>query len=225
MKTAVYVEGLNLYHGLAKPLNCKWVNLQSYFDSQFGHDEIAQIYFFQAIVNGPAQKRQLMYFKALQTLERVTIIEGRMKQKDLVCQVSSCRTKPKFERTYVSHEEKETDVAIAVQMVHDAHQKQFEKMILVTADTDLLPAVKIVRSANPNCHIKLLIPALAKERYGGAQRMKDSVDSVSHPSVTKFVSAQFPKIVRQQPLIEMPDAWSIITQADAQRALERLSQR
>jgi uncharacterized LabA/DUF88 family protein len=43
-------------------------------------------------------------------------------------------------------EEKETDVNIAIRMVSDAYQNRYDVCYLVSADTDLVPPLQLIRS-------------------------------------------------------------------------------
>jgi uncharacterized LabA/DUF88 family protein len=43
--------------------------------------------------------------------------------------------------------EKGIDVAVAVDLVHLAMRRQFDALVLFSADTDLLPAIELIRSA------------------------------------------------------------------------------
>ena len=47
-------------------------------------------------------------------------------------------------------QEKGVDVGIAIDLIRDAITKQCDKIVLVSSDTDLLPAVQIIKSENIN---------------------------------------------------------------------------
>jgi hypothetical protein len=51
---------------------------------------------------------------------------------------------------WTSYEEKETDVNIAVALVADAAAAAFEIALIVSADSDLCPAIRTARSLNPS---------------------------------------------------------------------------
>src|SRR5438105_9573589 len=44
--------------------------------------------------------------------------------------------------TWIGHEEKETDVAISTNLVADAFRNRFERALIISADSDLGPAIK-----------------------------------------------------------------------------------
>jgi uncharacterized LabA/DUF88 family protein len=49
--------------------------------------------------------------------------------------------------TWLGHEEKETDVHIAARLVADAHTDQFDRAIIITADSDIASAINIVQAS------------------------------------------------------------------------------
>ncbi len=46
-----------------------------------------------------------------------------------------------------TYEEKETDVRIATQIIADAYQKNCEFAIVVSADSDMIPAIELAKEA------------------------------------------------------------------------------
>lgn len=50
---------------------------------------------------------------------------------------------------WVTYEEKETDVAIAVAIVEDAATRAFDTAMIVSADSDLCPAIRAARRLHP----------------------------------------------------------------------------
>ena len=57
-----------------------------------------------------------------------------------------------------SHEEKETDVNIALYLLDAAYQDLYDRALILTADSDLAPAIRMVRKRFPQKSIKLLQP-------------------------------------------------------------------
>ena len=52
-----------------------------------------------------------------------------------------------------THEEKETDVRIATQIVADAYEKNCDIAIIVSADSDMIPAVELAKAAGQKLFI------------------------------------------------------------------------
>ncbi len=77
-------------------------------------------------------------------------VMGHFKNKDRECR--SCNAQ------WVAHEEKETDVSIAIYMLKGAYKNEYEKAILITRDSDLVPAVKMIRTEFPAKEIVVVAP-------------------------------------------------------------------
>ncbi|MDR3490846.1 MAG: NYN domain-containing protein [Gammaproteobacteria bacterium] len=161
-KVAVYVDGFNLYHGLVnlqKP-HLKWLNLRSLAEKFIDHksETIEKVYYFSAIatfMDKETTLRHRTYIEALET-NGVEFIGGNFKDKWLDYKNKHIQIKWK------KHEEKETDVNISIHMVRDAIKKRFDKFILITNDTDIVPAIKMAKSENSSLQFKLLTPPTLK---------------------------------------------------------------
>lgn len=75
---------------------------------------------------------------------------GRFKEKDSWC--------PNCQRSYVSHEEKESDVALASKLFEVCQTDEAETIILMTGDTDLAPAVRACRRLFPTKMVFFAFP-------------------------------------------------------------------
>jgi uncharacterized LabA/DUF88 family protein len=157
-KVAVYVDGFNLYHGLKnlKKPHLKWLNLRSLAEKFINRssETIEKVYYFSAIathMDNDTVQRHKTYIEALEA-NGVEFVGGNFKKKWLQYKNNHIEIKWK------KHEEKETDVHISIYMVRDAMKKKFDKFILVTNDTDIVPAVKMARSENSALRFKLLTP-------------------------------------------------------------------
>ncbi len=150
-----FVDGFNLYHAindLKKPY-LKWVNLWK-LSSVFirpKSQQLLSVYYFSAYADWrpDAKVRHLSYVKAL-IAEGVTPIMGKFKNKDREC--LKCHSK------WQSHEEKETDVNIALALVNLAYQNKYDRALLITNDSDQAPAIRMVRNLFPNKNITTIVP-------------------------------------------------------------------
>lgn len=210
-RTIVYVDGFNLYYGVLKSSPAwKWLNLASFFDGLRVDDEIVRICYFTAIVDegramSETRDRQKRYLKALGSLDRLEVILGKYQPREVKCR-ATCR------QPYQVPEEKKTDVNIAVRMISDAIDGAADRLILVSGDSDIEPAIKWIRSRFPKIKITVYIPQLpddAKQRRNDSYRQMN-VDAKILP-ITSFVVHQFPKVV-QLPgggVVEKPKEWSL----------------
>lgn len=170
IRTAAFVDGLNLYHGLRDEglLKFRWLNVEGMVDSlaadaggRLGKslDVTRVVYCTSMVANKQAARRQDIYLQALeQHCSRVEIVKGSYQEKKRECQ--DCGAEVGFQT------EKQTDVNLAVEMVKDAAEsvdKRADIQLLLTGDTDLLPAIGAVRSYGVEV-VVIAPPARARAR-------------------------------------------------------------
>lgn len=155
MRVSVFVDGFNFYHAvddLGKH-HLKWVNIRTLCEQFAPRPQytLNHIYYFSAFATWrpDAYARHREYVKALKSVG-VTTVMARFKEKFRQCY--TCKSKWK------DHEEKETDVNIAVFLVREAHRDSYDRALLITGDSDICPAVRIVRSDFPSKEIRILAP-------------------------------------------------------------------
>jgi len=159
-RSIVYIDGFNLYYGAIKGGPNRWLDLEKYFRKLRHDDEVKRIYYFTAVVSGSPRKDQAIYLRALATLPLVEIRLGRFKLKDVECRVRACTFAG--QKLFKMPEEKQTDVAIGIQMVLDAVDDNCDRFVLVTGDSDLLPAVRAIKLRFPKKQLILYVPATRK---------------------------------------------------------------
>src|SRR3984885_676876 len=156
-RTIVYIDGFNLYYGAVKGTPHKWLNLDRYFSILLSNNDIRQIRYFTALVNGPPRARQLAYLDALATTPLVKIEYGKFKPKTIRCRCGDCPRSD--EHHFPGVEEKRTDVAIAVRMLEDVVAGACDQVVIVSGDSDLVPGVEGVRRLAPRVRIVVYVPA------------------------------------------------------------------
>jgi uncharacterized LabA/DUF88 family protein len=151
-----YIDGFNLYNGLKQKYGRRylWLDLEALCRSLLlPGQRLAQVKYFTAPVRRQPDslRRQQTFWNALDVhCSRVTIERGRFQQK-----TSTCR---KCGQSWHSYEEKETDVAIAVALVEGAAHHAFDTALVVSADSDLCPAVRAVRRLHPSARVVAAFP-------------------------------------------------------------------
>lgn len=148
MKINVYIDGFNLYYGSIKGTPYKWLNPLVMCRLLFPRDSINRIKYFTARVAArradPDQPiRQNTYFRALRTVPEIEIIEGTFLTKEVM--MPKANSYPQAYVRVIKTEEKGSDVNLAVHLLNDAYQKEFELAVMVTNDSDLLEALKMVK--------------------------------------------------------------------------------
>ncbi len=146
MRVAAYVDGFTLYNGLKDKHGRKylWLGLQALVASLLLPDQIlVAVRYFSARVRGEASAyRQGVYLDALDAhCPLLEIREGRFQEKRITCR--------RCGDVHRSYEEKETDVSIAIALLEDAVLDRYDTAMVVSADSDLCPAVRSVRRVAP----------------------------------------------------------------------------
>ena len=155
-RVKAYVDGFNLYHGLRQKHGRRyhWLDLEALIASLLRRDQVLMgvDYFTARVRQQPdSEVRQATYLDALAAhCGRVKIVEGRFQEKTRYCR--SCRTEMTL------YEEKETDVSIAAALIEDAVNDTFNAALLVSADSDLCPAVRTVGRLRPDKRIFAAFP-------------------------------------------------------------------
>ena len=202
----IYIDGFNFYYGAVKGTKWKWLNLEKFFKLLRQDDEIITIKYFTALIDGSHRQNQDAYLLALNTLPKVEIILGKFKKKQVKCLVPSCNFPGK--RIFQMPEEKRTDVNIAINILNDALQDLCERIILVSGDSDLVPALKMLKELKPEKEIIVYIPANDPKR-GAAIELRSVADKARTIPVALFSKAQFKERIRDsdKDWIVKPSSW------------------
>ena len=104
-------------------------------------------------------------------------------------------------------EEKQTDVNLALHAVKDALLGDIEHVVIVTNDTDIAPALEMIR-AHTKAAIGLVIPTTDHERVPNADLVKHAHWVRTHITEAELKSAQLPRVITggRRPAIK-PDSW------------------
>lgn len=164
-RVIVYVDGFNLYHAIDELKNdsLKWLCLRRLSESIISeNEELKTVKYFSAYAtwHPDAYARHRTYVQALQA-EGVKFIAGKFKKKHPRCRICHAR--------YETHEEKETDVNIAIHLIRDTFEDNFDRALVISADTDMHTAVEMARSINGTKSIDVVAPP---KRFARARSMK-----------------------------------------------------
>lgn len=170
MRVSFLVDGFNVYHSLDE-LNAmtgasvKWLDLRSlcgkYLQAVRGavgeRVDLAEVHWFSARPDHLAPRkpetvrRYDTYVEALRASGVQTHL-SQFKRKDVRC--------PRCSNAFVRYEEKETDVAIATAMLEVLVRQECGTVVLVSGDTDLIPAVRTVNRLLPRSKVGVAFPFL-----------------------------------------------------------------
>jgi len=138
-RVIVYVDGFNLYFGLRSKgwKRYYWLNIQKIAQNLLKPDQnLIRTKYFTSRVTKPPDKaaRQNTYIEALQTLSELDIHFGHYLSNSIECK--------RCGHIFTRPNEKMTDVNIAVELLTDAFQDEFDRAILISADSDLVATVR-----------------------------------------------------------------------------------
>jgi uncharacterized LabA/DUF88 family protein len=200
---AFLIDGFNVYHALEGDRNLhkyKWLNYRKLAECFVTRqDEIVEVYYFTAFAHWNAGKtaRHRTYLRALQTAGVKTVL-GKFKNKDHTCRVCGER--------YSTFEEKQTDVNIAITLFRLAIQNDFDIAVLVSGDSDLIPAIEAVKLTFPAKEIGLVIPI-----GRGAKELMGVCDFHMKMKEIHLRSSQFPDTIILDPekgiSLHRPPTW------------------
>jgi len=154
-KVAVFIDGFNIYHALEDNLSYhkyKWLNLEKLSKCFTGSkDTITKNFYFTAYATWNMQKlsRHKIYVEALR-LAGVEAVFGAFRRKDRRCRVCNKR--------YLTFEEKRTDVNIAIKLFQTAIDGLWDTALIISGDSDLIPAIQAIKSTFPDKKIGVIIP-------------------------------------------------------------------
>jgi hypothetical protein len=160
-RVIAYIDGFNLYFGLKQKgwKRYYWLNPRLLVENLLkpGQRLIAVKYFTARISAHPSDpdkhKRQATWLEAIESLPDTRVFYGHYLPKTVRC--FSCGA------TWMSHEEKMTDVNIACELLRDTYEDRFDTALVVSADSDLAPPVEAVRAHSP---LKRIVSVFPPER-------------------------------------------------------------
>ncbi len=149
MKTIIYIDGFNLYYGVIRKHNLKWIDLSLLCHNLFPGHDIRKIKYFTARISSvPSDPqrptRQQIYLRALQTKVDIEIIEGHFIKKVKNLPIAGCKPIKQQFLDMELFEEKGSDVNIGTHMVNDGYRHLYDWAILASNDSDLEEPARVV---------------------------------------------------------------------------------
>lgn len=198
-RVIVFVDGFNLYHSIhelnfdlktkrptrPKKHYLKWLDISALSKALIhpAQDSLAGAYYFSAYagwVPQDVQDRHRDYVAVLKSTGVIPIM-GTFKKKPRKC--------PSCQHEWDTHEEKESDVNIALHLLKLAYEDAFDKAIIFTADTDLAPAIRTVRDKFPHKEVRVAIP---ERRLNRSKALEDAANGRIRLTESHFARNLFP---------------------------------
>jgi len=170
-RVITYIDGFNLYFGIRAEAIKRgsrhnpdprwyrhlWLDMVALGENMLNPMQklVATKYFTAAIIaSAEKQDRQNKYLDALRTRPRIEVILGRFEPDRKECD--------RCGHPAYHPQEKKTDVNIATSLIVDALDDKFDTAIIVSGDSDLAPALDVVKKKKPE---KRLVVAFPPNRY------------------------------------------------------------
>ena len=205
MRTVAFIDGFNLYHSLAEaPSGCKrenlkifrWLDLKKLCQKFLTKsDNLTDVYYFTAFAHWDGGKvdRHKKYIQALETTG-VRVVIGNFKKVTKKCR--------KCFKKYKTYEEKETDVNIASYLLKGAFKNEYDQFFILSADSDLIPPIKIIHDCFPNKISKVILPP------NSCSNLKDIAKSNSRIRGKHLKNSLFPNVISfEEKSIFKPENW------------------
>ncbi|RAP58371.1 NYN domain-containing protein [Oleiagrimonas sp. MCCC 1A03011] len=153
MRTAVYVDGFNLYYRALKRTSYRWVDLLALSQQMVRPvNKVVLIKYFTARVKSNAYKpdqhvRQDAYLRAIKAhIPCLQVYEGQFYQHKVRMPLAHPPASGPRTVEVIKSEEKGSDVNLAVHLVNDAWSNLFDVALVISNDSDLAEAVNLARS-------------------------------------------------------------------------------
>ena len=138
-RVIAYIDGFNLYFGLrAKGWErFRWLDVVALVEFFIRPPQVLSDvrYFTAGTTHPPARYRKhTTYLNALRRARGIEAIEGKVEPRQMEC--------PNCDHRWKRHQEKQSDVNIAMMMMRDAYDGAMDEAFVVSGDSDLVPVVK-----------------------------------------------------------------------------------
>ena len=202
-KVIVYVDGFNLYYGLKKNMKWRryyWLDVVKFFEMFMKpNQELVCVKYFSAKPdNLDKALRQNAFFQANKENTKFQLFLGKYLRKNIKCY--NCG------HIIQTYEEKESDVRIATQIVNDANNHHCDVAIVVSADSDMIPAIELAMAAGtkvfvyfPPFHRSNSLSGISTSRVINLERYESRFRQCILPDVVHLKSADFD--------LAIPDKW------------------
>jgi len=179
-RVITFVDGFNLYHSINTLVarngssSCyKWLNLTN-LSTQFLNktEDLKEVHYFSAYAKWDQGKmdRHTVYINLLKATG-VKVILGsflkKTKRSRVPCQATCSQGKKNglCNKSFVTYEEKLTDVNIAIDMLKACINDECDSVFLISGDNDFVPALQAIKTLKPAVEISVLFPPGARTKH------------------------------------------------------------
>lgn len=235
LRTRIYIDGYNFYYGCLKGTPYKWLDLLPLFERHIlpsvlvrdGAGNIRQsallprpsIKFFTAkilesVARAPdSVSSQARYHTALRKLHdgQIELIEGYYAVNKMKVKIVDAESPDRVPRECQEIqawkvEEKQRDVNLALQAYHDSITNQIDHAVIVTNDTDIAPALSMIRN-HTNVLIGLVVPTIDERRPPNTDLVKLAHWKREYITSGELAACQLPRVIQGRKPTTKPESW------------------
>ncbi|MBO9551695.1 NYN domain-containing protein [Pseudomonas sp.] len=229
MRTACFIDGYNVFYGLVAGTRFKWLNLpalvQQIIRVETPESELTSVDFFTSGVKPSLASRGNLSKEAQDTYLRALIAKGvvvhygrhQLEARNAPRFIDKATPPSRLDQVAIwKLEEKETDVHIAISMYRLASrqaslpaEERVKQLVLVSADTDMTPALKAIKEDFPDLRLGVILPHREGMKRTTPGSLKNHSHWMRHLVTTEELAAhQFPERVptKKRPAIK-PEYW------------------
>lgn len=218
MRTIAYIDGYNLYYGLLRKSQYKWLDVYALFRDQALNQssDLVEVRYYTAPMLGKMSDdlespiRQRRCLQALRKMHPIglTLIEGRIVASTPFQRlIRPIPEAPHLQKVQVlDFNEKKTDVNIASDMINGAWLKTYDQAVLCSNDSDLEGALRSIKEHHPHIRIGLVAPISGDDPRKISSDLARFSDWKKILSATHLSRSQLPDRIPSSHLSK-PAAW------------------
>ena len=235
LRTRVYIDGYNLYYGCLRRTAFKWLDIMALFESRIlpsilvkddeGNtrqsvliDSPSIKYFTAKIVESVARgedsvSSQARYHTALRKLYdgSIQVVEGYYAINKMTVKIVDADDPDRAPRDCQAIlawkvEEKQSDVNISLQAYHDALTGAVDQVVIVTNDTDIAPALQMIRT-HTSVRIGLVVPTTDHERIPNTELARLAHWVRTHITSEELAGCHLPRVIPGRKPTIKPESW------------------
>lgn len=229
LRTRIYIDGYNLYYGCLKGTPYKWLDLMVLFEKYVlpsgglpgTRSKLLPLgikLFTAQIIESAARaidsvSSQASYHTALRKLygERIGLIAGYYSQTQIKAKLVDAENPTRWPRhckevLVWKLEEKQSDVNLALHAFHDAVTGEVDQTVFVTNDTDIAPALKMIREHTP-AKIGLVVPSRVNVRQPNTELSELAHWVRTHIRPDELSASQLPRVIHGRRPTVKPESW------------------
>lgn len=201
MRLSFYIDGFNFYYGLKSKgwRRYYWLDVVKFCESFLKPDQTLEAVFYCTAVpkNRGKKDRQDLFFSANRMNPKFKLVFGKFLEKNKIVNGLP----------YKTYEEKQTDVNIAVEMIRGVIQNRCDGSVIISADSDLIPPINLIKELDPNHKIFSYFPP---NRYSADLTNSSDVTLKLNRYEHRFKKALLPEqvILRNGTVVSRPPEWS-----------------